>query len=1078
MPKQPHIQKVLVIGSGPITIGQAAEFDYAGTQACLALKEEQIHVVLVNNNPATIMTDEEVADTLYLEPLTVESVTKIIARERPDGLLATTGGQTGLNLAIALNKAGVLQRYGVQLLGTPIRTIENSEDREMFKNMMEQIGEPVPASIIARDMETALSFAGETGYPLIVRPAYTLGGSGGGIARDEEQLRQIVRRGLKASPIHQVLVEQSIKGWKEIEYEVMRDVNDTCITVCNMENVDPVGIHTGDSVVVAPSQTLTDQQHQMLRSSALKVIRSLGVVGGCNIQFALHPETGEYAIIEVNPRVSRSSALASKVTGYPIARIAAKLSVGLHLDECVNPVTGHTYASFEPAVDYIAVKLPRWPFDKFPQGDRVLGTQMKATGEVMALERTFEAALMKAVRSLDVGQYGLLQPEHEALPDDVLQHRLECADDERLFLLGEAFRRGWSLEDVHRLTDIDPFFLFKLRTLVQTEQQLKQTAWQDVTGEELRKAKRLGFTATHLAGLFGVPAQAVRKRCEQAGFKPGYKCVDTCAAEFVAETPYFYSTWSGTDEVPVDAQGEKVLVAGSGPIRIGQGIEFDYCSVHGVKALKQMGIPSVVVNNNPETVSTDYATADRLYFEPLTADDVVAVARKEQVRGVLLQYGGQTAVKLVAELEAAGLPVLGTCREAIDLVEDRDRFYTLLQQLGIPHIPGVAVQNDHVLLEAAEQLGYPLLLRPSYVIGGQGMHIVHASEQLTALLKREAFAPQAYPLLLDRYLEGTEIEVDAVTDGRDVTIPLLIEHVERAGVHSGDSMAFFPAVDVSKVVQQQIVDYTERIARALPHKGMLNIQFVVWRGRVYVLEVNPRASRTAPVVSKVTGHPVLLWATEVQLGKRLSDVAPLGLLPRPAGCAVKAPVFSTAKLPGVDAAVGPNMQSTGEVIGLGSTAVEAMAKVLPWSVPGYTDGVWDDACGKRVLISIGDSKKEAALPLLKRLAKKGMDLLATPGTAETLRQNGLHVHTCTWAEAREAVKAERVKAVVNIPTRSGEQTRDGFKLRETALQYNVPLFLTLEAVEWSLKVAANRPPDTVYSLKEFYGLSQSTASPV
>ena len=1079
MPKRSDIRKVLVIGSGPITIGQAAEFDYSGTQACLALKEENIHVVLVNNNPATIMTDEEVADTLYLEPLTVETVTHIIAKERPDGLLASTGGQTGLNLAIALHKAGVLEQYGVELMGTPIRTIESSEDREIFKRMMQRIGEPVPASMIVREMNEALAFATETGYPLIVRPAYTLGGSGGGIADDETQLRQIVRRGLQASPIKQVLVEQSIKGWKEIEFEMMRDSNDTCIAVCSMENIDPVGIHTGDSIVVAPSQTLPDQQYHLLRNSAIKVIRSLGVVGGCNIQFGLHPETGEYAIIEVNPRVSRSSALASKATGYPIARIAAKLAVGLHLDECINPVTGHTYASFEPAIDYIVVKLPRWPFDKFPQANRLLGTQMKATGEVMALERNFEAALLKAIRSLDIGQHSLLQAKHTQLPDDALEQRLKDADDERLFLLGEAFRRNWALETVQRLTGIDPFFLFKIQMLVQLEQQLAQTSWETVTEEMLLGAKRRGFTDSHLAELFGVKGKDVRQRCEQYGLEPGYKSVDTCAAEFVAETPYFYSTWQGRDEVLVSgSEQDKILVAGSGPIRIGQGIEFDYCSVHGVKALKQLGMTSVVVNNNPETVSTDYATADRLYFEPLTADDVMAIARKEQVTGVLLQYGGQTAVKLVAELEANGIPVLGTCREAIDQVEDRDRFYALLKQLSIPHIPGVAVMERDLAYETAEQLGYPILLRPSYVIGGEGMHIVRSPEQLNKLLEREVFHPSAYPLLLDRYLEGTEIEVDAVTDGKDVTIPLLIQHVEKAGVHSGDSMAFLPATDLSEEYQQQIVDYTERIARALPHKGMLNIQFVVWNERVYVLEVNPRASRTAPIVSKVTGDPVLLWATEVQLGRPLSDVAPLGLLPPPSGFAVKAPVFSTEKLPGVDPAAGPNMQSTGEVIGLGATAAEAMAKVLPWSVPGYTEDLWGNMSKKSILVSLCDSEKQTAIPLLRRLAQQGCRLFATPGTAGSLQQKGISVDRCSWTEAMRGIATDRFSAVLNIPTESGEQTRDGFKLREQSLQYNVPLFLSLEILQWSLVVQDQQFSHTVYSLEGFRRMSASAPSAV
>lgn len=1071
MPKQPALGKVLVIGSGPITIGQAAEFDYAGTQACLALKEEGIHVVLVNNNPATIMTDEEVADTLYLEPLTPDVVADVIAKERPDGILATTGGQTGLNIAVALEKAGIFSKYGVQLLGTTVATIERSEDREKFKAAMERIGEPVPESTIARTVEEAVAFAARSGYPLIVRPAYTLGGSGGGIADSEKDLVKVVRRGLQASPIGQVLVEQSIKGWKEIEFEVMRDANDTCIVVCHMENVDPVGIHTGDSIVVAPSQTLTDEQLHQLRRAALKVIRALGVVGGCNIQFALHPETGEYAIIEVNPRVSRSSALASKATGYPIARIAAKLAVGLKLDECLNPVTGRTTASFEPVVDYVVVKLPRWPFDKFPQGDRSLGTQMKATGEVMALDRNLEGALLKAVRSLDTGQYGLLTPSAAKYSGDALREQLEQANDQRLFLLAEAFNRQWSLDDVRRLTGIDPFFLYKIKRLVDLENELSRTPWDEVAVSLFREAKERGFSDAHLARLCGVSQSEVEKRRKAWVGAPRFKCVDTCAGEFPAATPYFYATWQGEDEVSVTNGGKKVLVVGSGPIRIGQGIEFDYCSVHGVKALKRLGITAVVVNNNPETVSTDYATADRLYFEPLTADDVVAVAEKEQVDGVLVQYGGQTAIQLVDALEERGIPLLGTNREAIATVEDRAQFYALLQRLHIPHIPGETVGDTSKVFEVAAALGYPLLIRPSYVIGGQGMHIVYTPEQLERLLREDVFHPSAFPLLLDRYVEGIEVEVDAVTDGKDVVIPLLIEHVEKAGVHSGDSFAFFPAVRLSPHVERQVVDYTERIARALTHRGMLNIQFVVSGDQVYVLEVNPRASRTAPVVSKVSGHPVLLWATQVQLGKRLADVAPLGLLPKPPGFAVKGPVFSTTKLPGVDAAVGPNMQSTGEVIGLGSTPEEALAKVLQWSIQGYTSDLWKENAGRAVLLSIGDAKKADTLPVVAQLAARGVSFYATPGTAYALKKSGYRVTACSWPEAFGLVSRQAVDAVINIPTVSGEGHRDGFQLRQHCLLYGVPLFLSLEVLRWSLAAAAKQVRGQLYSLDEFRQLS-------
>lgn len=1106
MPKRTMLQKVLVIGSGPITIGQAAEFDYAGTQACLALKEEGVHVVLVNNNPATIMTDEGVADTLYLEPLTVESVTAIIARERPDGLIASTGGQTGLNLALGLAKSGVLDQYEVELLGTPLASIEKSENREQFKREMLRIGEPVPESTAARNVGDAERFAAEIGFPLIVRPAFTLGGAGGGTAANREELQQLVRRGIQMSPIQQVLVEQSIKGWKEIEYEVIRDANDTCIVVCTMENVDPVGIHTGDSIVVAPVQTMSYAQEQMLRHAAVKVIRTLGVVGGCNIQFGFNPATSQYAIIEVNPRVSRSSALASKATGYPIARVAAKLALGYRLDEVVNPLTGATDGSTEPVLDYVVVKLPRWPFDKFPQGDRQLGTQMKATGEVMALDRNFEGALMKAIRSLDTGRYGLLEAGTDSLSDAALRRRLAQADDERLFLLGEAFARGWSLDDVHDLTLIDPFFLFKVERLVRLERQLAATPWKELPQELLHEAKRYAFCDTHLATLCGVPVDTVRARWQQWGWQPAFKSVDSCAAQYAAQSPYFYATWDGVDEVVVtgttkaieaapaanggDATGakdedaanaadvafvesaaavgaeskrqKKVLVVGSGPIRIGQGIEFDYCSVHGVKALQQLGVRAVVVNNNPETVSTDYVTADRLYFEPLTIDDVLAVAEKERVDSVIVQYGGQTAIQLTTALEANGLTVLGTSAETIARVEDREQFYTMLRQLAIPHIVGETAACAADVLPIAAELGYPLLVRPSYVIGGQGMQIVHSEGQLRHLLQRESYQPSAYPLLCDRYVEGEEIEIDVVTDGCDVAIPLFIRQVEKAGVHSGDSIAFFGAEGIAESVQRDIVTYTENIARALQHKGVLNIQFVVDGDTVYVLEVNARASRTVPLVSKVTGYPILLWATRVQLGEKLADFAPCGLLKEPRGFAVKAPVFSAEKLRGIDAAPSPNMRSTGEVIGLGATPEEAFGKAVP-----EVRALWDGDGATGVLFSVCDSKKAALVPFAQQLHDRGVPLFATAGTATALRAHGLKVTACSLEEALGHIAAARIRAVVNVPTQGGEADRAGFRLREQCLLHGVPLFYSLETLAWSLRVPQEQTAPRVSSLAQF-----------
>ncbi|SDC18815.1 carbamoyl-phosphate synthase large subunit [Pelagirhabdus alkalitolerans] len=936
MPKDQAIKKVLVIGSGPIVIGQAAEFDYAGTQACLALKEEGVEVVLVNNNPATIMTDENIADAIYLEPLTLEAVTNIIKKERPDGLLPTLGGQTGLNLATELTEANVLSDYGVTLLGTPLETIQNGEDRDLFKALMKKIDEPVADSLSVESIEEAIKFANATKYPLIVRPAYTLGGAGGGIANDEEELKTIVKNGLYQSPINQVLIEQSVKGYKEVEYEVMRDANDACMIVCNMENLDPVGVHTGDSIVVAPTQTLTDSQHQMLRTSAVKVIQELGVIGGCNVQFALHPETDDYIIIEVNPRVSRSSALASKATGYPIARIAAKLALNYHLDEVLNPITGDTYASFEPSIDYVALKIPRWPFDKFYQADRTLGTQMKATGEVMALARNFPAALNKAIRSLEIGLDSIELNQTSSLTNDELEKGLVDVTDNRLFLLAEAFKRGYSVESLYKITGITHYFLNEIESMISIVRDITSKSFSVITVDEWQLLKTYSVSNSYLAKQFGVTTAEIEKHYDELGLQASYKMVDTCAAEFTADTPYFYSSWNEFDEVEAMDGKRRMVVLGSGPIRIGQGVEFDYCSVHAAMSLREQGIDSVVINNNPETVSTDYSTADHLYFEPLSEEDVLQVVKKEKADGVLVQFGGQTAINLADGLSKAGVDVIGTDLSMIEACEDRKQFYQLLNDLDIPHIPGDTVDSVEQAKETAEKIGYPVLMRPSYVIGGQGMVVVNNESELAVYLKDlmdETPHYRIFPLLIDQFITGMEVEIDAVCDGGDVIIPGIFEHVEKAGVHSGDSVAIFPSPNLTNEEKSQITLFTEKIASALNVKGMLNIQFVISQDRktVYLLEVNPRASRTVPIASKVTGVQLIDLATRIQMGQRLKDQGwNLGLHQEIPFYAVKMPVFSANKLPGVDPILTPEMKSTGEAIGLGYTVEEALRKAFGW----------------------------------------------------------------------------------------------------------------------------------------------------
>ncbi|WP_026693262.1 carbamoyl phosphate synthase large subunit [Peribacillus kribbensis] len=925
MPKDHTLQSILVIGSGPIVIGQAAEFDYAGTQGCLALKEEGYRVILVNSNPATIMTDEIHADSVYFEPLTVEVIDQIIEKEKPDGLLATLGGQTGLNLAYELHESGILEKHGVRLLGTPIESIKKGEDRELFRSLMYEIDEPVPHSKIIHDMEAGIEFAEEIGFPIIIRPAYTLGGTGGGIAGNMSEFKELVRSGLQESAITQCLIEQSIAGFKEIEYEVMRDASNTCITICNMENIDPVGIHTGDSVVVAPSQTLTDQEYNMLRSASIKIISSLGIIGGCNIQFALDPASKQYYLIEVNPRVSRSSALASKATGYPIARIAAKLAVGYTLDELINPVTKSTYASFEPALDYTVVKFPRWPFDKFPEAERKLGTQMKATGEVMAIERSLEAAIQKAVVSLELKTTGLQLDSLKERPFTELLASFKQCTDERIFIIFELLRRGMGIDEIHRETKIDYFYLNAFKTLITAEKEILNSAAAEVTKDQMQEYKDLGFPDLFLADAWGVPEKEIRFIRKSMGVIPSYKMVDTCAAEFESTTNYFYSSYNGENEQAVK-DGKKVLVIGSGPIRIGQGIEFDYCSVHAVYALKQEGYETIMINNNPETVSTDFATSDKLYFEPLTLESVLNVIDAEEIDGVLIQFGGQTAINLARELEENSVKLLGTSFDVLDQTEDRHRFYELLQKLDIPHVPGYEASSERDLLQLSQEIGFPVLIRPSYVIGGRGMKVFHSLNQLQEEL--DGRWDISYPVLIDKFIPGREAEADVIADGENSFIPMIAEHIERAGIHSGDSMAYLPAQNISGEEGQLILEYSKRIAEELEYKGLMNIQFVLADEKVYVLEVNPRASRTVPIISKLSGVPMVQIATKILLGKySLAALNEQEMKPYPF-VAVKYPVFSNYALSGLDTKLGPEMKSTGEGISISSKREDALKKAF------------------------------------------------------------------------------------------------------------------------------------------------------
>lgn len=1049
MPKHDTLKKILVIGSGPIVIGQAAEFDYAGTQACQALKEEGMEVVLINSNPATIMTDTNMADKVYIEPITLDFVTQIIRQERPDGLLPTLGGQTGLNMAVELARAGILEQENVKLLGTQLESIEKAEDRDLFRELMRELDQPVPESTIVTTLEEALEFANEIGYPVIVRPAYTLGGTGGGICATEEELRETVSSGLRYSPITQCLIEKSIAGMKEVEYEVMRDANDNCIVVCNMENFDPVGVHTGDSIVVAPSQTLSDREYQMLRSASLKIIRALNIEGGCNVQFALDPNSYQYYVIEVNPRVSRSSALASKATGYPIAKMAAKIAMGYTLDEIVNPVTGQTYACFEPTLDYIVSKIPRWPFDKFIHANRKLGTQMKATGEVMAIGRTFEESIHKAVRSLEIGVHRLYLKGANELSDEVLQQRLIKADDERMFLIAEAFRRGYDLQQIQDLTKIDWWFLDKIERLIKYEDHIRSEA--SLTYETLYEAKRLGFTDRAIAELRAEGKASTHTTEESIGFlrrehglRPVYKMVDTCAAEFEATTPYYYSTYETENEV-IESAKEKVIVLGSGPIRIGQGIEFDYSTVHAVWAIQKAGYEAVIINNNPETVSTDFNTSDRLYFEPLFFEDVMNVIEQEKPIGVIVQFGGQTAINLAEPLSKAGVKILGTSLESIDEAEDRKKFEALLSRLEIAQPKGKTVTSVDDAVETAQSLGYPVLVRPSYVLGGRAMEIVYSDSELLSYMKEAVKINPDHPVLIDRYMLGKEVEVDAICDGETVLIPGIMEHVERAGVHSGDSIAVYPPQYLSQDLKDKIVEITIKIAKELNTRGLVNIQFVIYKNEVYVIEVNPRSSRTVPFLSKVTGIPMANLATQAIMGGKLKNLGyEEGMWPESEHVSVKVPVFSFAKLRRVEPTLGPEMKSTGEVMGRDVKYAKALYKGLIGA------GMKIPSTGA-IIATIADKDKAEAAALLKGFHKLGYKIIATGGTAAALKEAGLDVTTINklsegTPNILDMIRTGEANFVFNTLTKGKTPQRDGFRIRREAVENGVVCMTSLDTV--------------------------------
>ena len=1057
MPKNPEIKKVLVLGSGPIVIGQAAEFDYAGTQACRSLKEEGIEVVLLNSNPATIMTDKDIADRVYIEPLTVEVVEQLILKEKPDSILPTLGGQAGLNLAMELEDAGFLEKHNVRLIGTTALTIKKAEDREMFKETMEKIGEPVAPSDIVEDVKHGLEVAAKIGYPVVLRPAYTLGGSGGGIAQNPEQCAEILENGLRLSRVHEVLVERSIAGWKEIEYEVMRDGAGNVITVCNMENLDPVGVHTGDSIVVAPSQTLGDKEYQMLRTSALNIISELGITGGCNVQYALNPDSFEYCVIEVNPRVSRSSALASKATGYPIAKVAAKIALGYTLDEIKNAVTKKTYASFEPMLDYCVVKMPRLPFDKFISAKRALGTQMKATGEVMSICTNFEGALMKAIRSLEQHVDCLMSYDFTGLSYTGLVKELEIVDDMRIWRIAEALRRGFPYELIHEITRIDIWFIDKLAILVEMEKDLKAVGEgkKELTTELLAEAKRIEFPDNVISRLTGISQEEIKKQRYDNGIRAAYKMVDTCAAEFAAETPYYYSCFGSYNEAEKTEGRKKVLVLGSGPIRIGQGIEFDFCSVHSTWAFSKEGYETIIINNNPETVSTDFDIADKLYFEPLTPEDVESIVDIEKPDGAVVQFGGQTAIKLTEALMKMGVPILGTAAEDVDAAEDRERFDEILEQCHIPRPAGHTVFTAEEAKKAANDLGYPVLVRPSYVLGGQGMQIAICDEDIDEFIGIINQIAQEHPILVDKYIMGKEIEVDAICDGTDILIPGIMQHIERTGIHSGDSISVYPAQDITQHNIDTIVEYTEKLAKALHVKGMINIQFIVDGDDVYIIEVNPRSSRTVPYISKVTGIPIVPLATRIICGHTIKELGyNPGLQPAADYIAVKMPVFSFEKIRGADISLGPEMKSTGECLGIAKTFNEALYKAFEGAgirLPKY----------KKMIMTIRKNEQEEAVDIARRFANVGYQIFATKGTARTLNAHGVKALEIRKLEQEspnilDLVLGHQIDLIIDIPAQGAERSHDGFVIRRNAIETGVNVLTALDTARALVTSLENR----------------------
>ncbi len=1052
MPKNPNIKKVLMIGSGPIVIGQAAEFDYAGTQACRALKEEGIEVVLVNSNPATIMTDKDIADRVYIEPLTLDTLKKIINLEKPDSVLPSLGGQAALNLAMELAESGFLEETGVNLIGTTPETIKKAEDRLEFKNVMEKIGEPCAPSLVVENVEDGIAFANTIGYPIVLRPAYTLGGSGGGIADNEAQLVEILSNGLRLSRVGQVLVERCIAGWKEIEYEVMRDANGTCIAVCNMENIDPVGVHTGDSIVVAPTQTLGDRECQMLRTASFKIIDEIKITGGCNVQFALHPDSFEYCVIEVNPRLSRSSALASKATGFPIAKVAAKIALGYNLDEIKNAITQKTYASFEPTIDYCVVKIPRLPFDKFIDAKRTLGTQMKATGEVMSICRNFEGALMKAIRSLEQHVDSLMSYDFGSYSDERLMKKLNKVDDQRIYAIAEAIRRGVSYDDIFDATKIDRWFIDKIAIIVEMEEKLKKSP---LTEELLWEAKRIEFPDNVIGRLMGKTEKEIKELRNQWNIRASFKMVDTCAAEFEAATPYYYSVFGGTCEAEQPKTRKRVLVLGSGPIRIGQGIEFDYCSVHSTWAFKNQGYETIIINNNPETVSTDFDIADKLYFEPLTPEDVENVVETEKPDGAVVQFGGQTAIKLTEALIKMGVPILGTKAEDVDAAEDRELFDKILEECEIPRPAGRTIYTTEEAVKAANELGYPVLVRPSYVLGGQGMRIAVNDDDIHEFIENINKIAQDHPILVDKYLVGKEIEVDAVCDGTDILIPGIMEHIERAGVHSGDSISVYPCQTLSQKAKDTIIEYTKRLAKSLHVIGMINIQFIVCGDEVYVIEVNPRSSRTVPYISKVTGLPIVKLATNVMLGITIKDMGYEPGLQKDADyIAIKMPVFSFEKIRGAEISLGPEMKSTGECLGIAKDFNDALFKAFRGAGIG-------GPVHKKMLLSVKKADRPEALEIARRLKNLGYTIYATEGTARFLNENGVEASKVNKLDQpspnfMDVILSHEVDLVIDTPTQGNEKGTDGFLIRRNAIETGVTCLTSLDTASAYLTCLENK----------------------